>query len=404
VIAAVVALGGCGAHRMPAGRIAGDDLTVYAGVPMQGASSVTAVAILNGATLALEQMHGQIGRYRIALKPLDDATTHRGQWDPGQTTTDAHQVVTDPTAIGYIGDLNSGASAVSIPILNRAEIAQISPLNTAVGLTSGASGAAPGEPDKYYPTGLRTYARNVPNDTVQAAVQVKLQQSFGCTKTYVVDDGEVDGQDTANSFVLAAQAAGLDVVGTQEYDPHATDYTAFASGIASTGADCILISAITDSNAVLVTEQLAAALPAARLFGVAGLAETTYADPAKGGIPVELDPRVLITAAPLAPSLYPPSGRRFLADYTALFGTPELYAIFGYDAMTLMLEAISRATHGGRSTAQRSKVVKEIFSTRDRDSVLGPYTIDSGGDTSLNTYGVWRIVDGKLVFWKAVTG
>ena len=91
----------------------------------------------------------------------------------------------------------------------------MSPASTAVGLTSDAPGASPGEPQKYYPTKVRTYARLVPDDNVQAAVQVKLQQSLGCSTTYVVDDGEVDGLDMAMSFSDAARRAGLQVVSVQ---------------------------------------------------------------------------------------------------------------------------------------------------------------------------------------------
>ena len=43
----------------------------------------------------------------------------------------------DESAIAYIGDFNSGASAISIPILNEVPLPQISPSNTAIGLTRG---------------------------------------------------------------------------------------------------------------------------------------------------------------------------------------------------------------------------------------------------------------------------
>ncbi len=164
--------------------------------------------MVDGARLALEQDHARIGSYRVVLKALNDATAAQGEWDPGQTSVNAVQAAADPTTIGYIGDLDSGASAVSIPILNRPGIPQISPRSSAVGLTSGGAGRGPGEPAKYYPTHMRTFARVVPSDAVQAAVQVTLQQSAGCTKTYVLDDSEVDGEDLATSFGLAAQQLG----------------------------------------------------------------------------------------------------------------------------------------------------------------------------------------------------
>ena len=48
-------------------------------------------------------------------------------------------------------------------------------------------------------------------------------------------------------------------------------------------------------------------------------------------------------------------------------------------------------------------VLVAIFATRDRRSVLGQYSIDSGGDTTLDRYGADHVSQGRLVFWKALT-
>jgi branched-chain amino acid transport system substrate-binding protein len=314
----------------------------------------------------------------------------------------AHQAMNDRTTIGYIGEYNSGASAISIPLLNRMGIPQISPTSTAVGLTSNAIGAAPGEPEKYYPTGIRTYARVVPSDAIEATAQVRLQQQAGCNKTFILDDGEFDGDDAEASFQVAARAAHLRLAGVQTFDPRVKDYRPLAAAVAKSGADCVLISAITEDNAVLLTKDIAAAMPTAKIFGTGGLAESTYADPEQGGIPRSLDSRVLITAAPLGPTASPASGQAFYARYQQAHGDPEPYAIFGYEAMSLMLSAIARATDDGTKPAQRSKVRAAIFSTRNRKSVLGTYSIRPDGDTTLRRYGVYRVVGGHLQFWKEI--
>ncbi len=398
-------MAGCGSvDAVAKNRIAGKKLTIYAGVPLQGASAESGRAVVDGARLAVDQSHARIGSYRVVLKALNDATIAQGEWDPGQTSSNAVQAAGDPTAIGYIGDLDSGASAVSIPILNGAGIAQISPRSSAVGLTSNGAGASPGEPGKYYPTHVRTFARVVPSDAVEASVQVKLERSMGCTKTYVLDDGEVDGEDLATSFGLAAQGSGIHVIATQQFDPHATSYVALAQSLASSGADCVFISAISGSNAVPVTKQIASALPHARIFAGAGVAQSTYVSPASGGIPLADDARVLITSPALGESAYPPEARGFFAAFTRRYGPPQPDAILGYEAMRLMLNAIDRASHGGRRPVRRSAVVNAIFHTRGRRSVLGTYSIDADGNTTMTDYGVWRVVSGSLRFWKTVAG
>jgi branched-chain amino acid transport system substrate-binding protein len=401
-LSALAALAGCGTKEQAASSIRGRTLTVYASVPLRGGSGVSGRAVVSGAGLALAQVHGRIGDYRIALRVLDDATIKRGGWDPGQTTINARTAVLDPTTIAYLGDLDSGASAVSIPPLNRAGIPQISPTSTAVGLTSSAPGAFPGEPQKYYPSGVRTFARVVPNDTVQAIAQVRTQQALGCHRTYVLNDDEVDGADAARSFEVAAQAARLRLVGIQAFPRNATSYKPLAAGVAKTRPDCVLISADTESGAVPLTRQLAAAMPDVKIFGSDGLAESTFTDPAQGGIPASIDSRVILTAPTLAPSEYPTSAHAFNAAYRRRYGAVEPDSIFGYEAMSLLLSAIDRATHDGDDPATRSAVRKALFATRHRQSVLGTYSIDRDGDTTLRRFGVYTIVAGRLQFWKAI--
>ena len=421
ILAALVGLSACGSKEQTSGRVRGKVLTVYVSVPLRGVSRVSGAAVVSGARLALAQAHGRVGEYRIALKALDDATVARGGWDPGQTTINARAAVLDPTTIAYLGELNSGASAVSIPPLNRAGIPQVSPTSSAVGLTASAPGAFPGEPQKYYPSGVRTFARVVPNDTIQALAQVRVQQTMGCRTTYVLDDDEVDGADAARSFELAAQAARLGLVGVQAFPRDATSYTALAAGVAQTHPDCILISADTESGAVLLTTQLAAAMPDVKIFGSAGLAESTYTDSAEGGIPLALDSRVMILApTPGGPgAVGGPGGvggvgvvggsqltgaaSAFTSAYQRRYGAVEPDSIFGYEAMRLLLSAIARATAGGTEPAVRSKVRAAIFDTRDRRSPLGTYTIDRVGDTSLRRYGVYSIMAGRLTLWQAIT-
>jgi branched-chain amino acid transport system substrate-binding protein len=397
----VAALAGCGSSKPPEARIQGTTLTVYFSGPLQGASSSGAQAALDGARMALTETHGRVGKYRIALRALDDATPQSLGWDPSQTTVNARVAIQDQSTIGYLGEFNSGASAVSIPLLNRAGIAEISPASTAVGLTSAGPGSAPGEPQKYYPLGKRTFARVVPSDAIQAAALVRLQQTVGCHSTFVLDDGEVDGEDTALTYVLTAKAAGVRVVGVQIFQRHASDYRSLAAGVAGSGADCVLISAIDEPSAVLLTEQIADALPDARIFATNGLADSAYTDPLNGGIPSSLDGRVLLTSATLPPSLYPESGEAFLAQYTRAYGAPEPQAIYGYTAMALMLHAIAHATDGGRLAAYRSKVVAALVATARIRSPLGTYRIGASGDTTIDRYGIYRIVSGRLSFVEA---
>lgn len=404
-VSAALAVAGCGAAAATSPRpVAGRRLSVYLSLPFEGPSAPDGQAALGGVELALDAAHHRVGRYRITLQVLDDATPAARGWDPGQTLANARRAAADPRAIGYIGELNSGASAISVPQLNRAGIAQISPASTAVGLTSALPGASPGEPEKYYPAQRRTFVRVVPDDRVQATVQVRLQLQEGCERVVVLDDGEVDGRDGAASFAAAARAAGLTVAAVQEFDPRATDYRAFAATVAPTGAQCVLVSALPQSHTALLVAQVAAADPHVLFFAWSGLAVGGFTDPAQGGIPASLDPRVLVTVpAPVAADATP-AGRQVIADAARRFGAAGPLTLDGYEAMRLMLGAIARATDGGRRAARRGAVLTALFAGRRHHGVLGAYRVRADGDTTLDRYAVERVSDGRLVLWKAMTG
>src|SRR5215218_6067013 len=148
----------------------GDTLDIYSSLPLQGAQRPNTTDLVRGAQLALKQHGGKAGGFTIDYTSLDDSTAQAGAWTPEQTSANARKVAQDDAAVAYIGEFNSGASAISIPILNEVPIAQVSPANTAVGLTK-ELGAEPGEPDKYYPSGERNYGRVVPADFIQGAGQ-----------------------------------------------------------------------------------------------------------------------------------------------------------------------------------------------------------------------------------------
>ncbi len=194
------------------------------------------------------------------------------------------------------------------------------------------------------------------------------------------------------------------MIGVQAFPPRATSYAPLAASVAKTGADCVLISSLTESGAPLLVRQIGAAMSGAQIFGSAALAESTFTDQAEGGIPLTLDRRVLLTSPVVDPVAAPAAARAFYAAYQRRYGPPQPYAIFGYEAMRLMLNALTRASDDGRHSVLRSRVVDALLDTRDRQSVLGTYSITPSGDTTIRRYGVYRLVDGALHYWKAMEG
>jgi branched-chain amino acid transport system substrate-binding protein len=373
----------------------GKTLDIYSSLPMQGASRTQTTALTNGIKLALKQANNKAGDYTVKYTVLDDSTAQAGSWTPEATQANARKVAQDDSAGVYIGEFNSGASAISIPILNEAGVPQISPANTAVGLTSDEPGAAPGEPDKYYPGGTRTYARIVPKDTIQGAALATLMKQDGCTKVEMTNDKEVYGAGLSKNIQSSAEANGLTVIANDAIDKNAANYRSLAAKAKGAGADCFVYSGITANNAVQLYKDFAAALPDAKLYGPDGVAESGFVDPKEGGIPEAVAKRVKVTVATLSPDEYPPEGKKFFDDFTATYGekNPDPYAIYGYEAAQLALDAIKRS-----GTGEKADILKAIFATKDRSSVLGTYSIDENGDTTLTDYGVYSVGGGELKF------
>jgi branched-chain amino acid transport system substrate-binding protein len=398
--ALAMGVGACGGDDDDGGGGGGSEgggktLTVYSSLPLQGASRPQTTAMVNGIKLALEQAGNKAGDFTVKYQSLDDSTAQAGSWTPEATQANARKVAQDDSAGIYIGEFNSGASAVSIPILNEAGVPQISPANTAVGLTSDEPGASPGEPEKYYPSGQRTYTRIVPKDTIQGAALATVMKEDGCTNVQLANDKEVYGAGLARNIESSAEAQGLKIISNEAIDKNQPNYRALASKANGAGADCFIYSGITANNAVQLYKDFSAAIPDAKLYGPDGVAESGFADPKEGGIPNDVASKVKVTVATLSPDEYPPEGQEFFDQFEKKYGepNPDPYSIYGYEAMRLALDAIQRS-----GTGEKADIVKALFDTKDRQSVLGTYSIDENGDTTLTDYGVYTIKGGELEF------
>jgi ABC-type branched-subunit amino acid transport system substrate-binding protein len=98
-----------------------------------------------------------------------------------------------------------------------------------------------------------------------------------------------------------------------------------------------------------------------------------------------------------------PGGKTFLAGYEARYAgsSPSPYAILGYEAMSLGLSTIANLGSNGDS---KSAVRRALFATSDRSSVLGIYGFDRDGDTTLRTYGLYKVgPDGNPTFARTIT-
>jgi branched-chain amino acid transport system substrate-binding protein len=397
-----------GASRTSAGH-APPIVVVYSSLPISGPvsqpSTQQANAVLNGIELAWEQAKPRTGlvragQFRVKWVALDDSP-HGVGWNPFATVANARRVATDPRAVFYIGDFDSGASELSIPILNQAGIAQVSPGSTYVGLTEALKGVtSPGEPEKYYPTGDRTFFRIVPSDAVQAAADVQALRQAGCQKVAVANDKQPYGTGLAVMIATDAHAAGLEILSTP-VNPTASNYRAYAASIRSAGADCFEFAGSVSDGGVQITEDVHAALPHALILGPDEMCNSSWTNARDGGVPAAIDPSLECTMPTLGLLAYP-GGKQFLTGYQKVLRDPHAssYALFGYETMRLALDTIAGL---GSSGDHRAAIVRSLQDTRHRSSVIGTYGFKADGATTLDSYGLYKVgANGNPTFYKAL--
>jgi branched-chain amino acid transport system substrate-binding protein len=362
-------------------------LVVYSSLPLQGPAAEQSRAVVNGARLALEEAGGMAGTHAVRYDSLDNSTRRAGSWVPEAVFNNALKAAGDDATVGYIGDFNSGSSAISIPILNEAGIPQISPSNTYIGLTRGGTGTQPGEPDKYYPAGTRTYFRIAPNDRVQGAALAGAMRDRGCRRIASISDGDPYGRGVAAFTRRTARRLGLRIVLAEKLVRNAPRYRALARRVRRARAQCVAYAGITPNGAVPLYRAIARRAPGAKLFGGDGIAERAF-------VRRRIARRVIMTVNTLPPAALPPAGQDFFRRYSARYGdaTPDPYAAYGYESMRLILDAVAAVG------PDRRAMVEWLRDVRNRPSPFGPYSFDRFGDTTLRAYGLYTARRKQLIY------
>ena len=349
----------------------------------------------------LSQHDWKAGGKSIGFQSCDDATAQAGSWDSAKCSANARAYANNESILGIVGTFNSGCAKLEIPVANRAPngpLAYVSPANTYPGLTQGGPGTESGEPDNYYPTGKRNYARVVWNDQFQGAADAQFAKEQGFKKVYVLTDKETYGNGIATLFGQYAKKLGITVLpGKPEaWDKKASSYDAVASKIKSSGADSVFLGGIVCNNGGKLIKDLRAGLgPDVTLFGPDGWtpiddATIKTAGPASEGM--------FITQPGIPTDQLKGAGKTFVDDFTAEKGkAPDPYTVYAAQAAEVLLKAIDDAK------AERDQVASKLFNQEFTDSILGDFEIDENGDTTLGTVSVWQVKDGKGEFVKLIT-
>lgn len=360
---------------------------------MTGSSLGISQSIVNGIKQAIAQTNSTAcnGKLKIDYEALDDATAAAGKWDPAQETGNANTAVADRTVVAYIGTFNSGAAKLSIPILNQANLVMVSPANTYPGLTKQGKGEA-NEPNVYYPNGKRNFARVVPADDLQGSAAANFAKLLGVKRVYILDDQELYGKGIADIFDSTAKKLGLQVLGHEGIDPKATDYKALMTKIKALNPDLIYFGGITSNNAGQLVKDMrnVGMTPAqVKFMGPDGIFDQAFIDAAGkdaegsyatfGGVPAkELKG----------------AGKTWYESYKKQYNAePEAYAAYGYEAAKAVVNGINKVCKNDRAAIRDA-----VMNTKDFKGLLGTWSFDANGDTTLTTLSGNQVKNGKWVF------
>ena len=367
-------------------------IKIFSSLPRTGSARAQTDTIVNGIKLALDEAGHKAGDFTIEYEDLDDATASAGQWTAEAETANANRAVKDPDVMVYIGTYNSGAAKVAMPILNRAGIAMISPANTWPGLTKPDVGD-PGEPDVYRPTGKINYFRVVPADDLQGALAADWAKDMGVKKVYVLDDNEVYGRGIARLFHERCEAedVGIEVLGHESIDAKSQEFKSLMTKIKGLNPDLVYFGGTTQSKGGQLAKDLVAAGLDAKLMVPDGCMEEAFIQSAGAD---NLNGRCFVTFGGLPPDKLEGKGKEFVDKYVAKYGgQPEAYAIYGYEAAKVALEAIRKA-----GKKDRQAIVEACTSIKEFEGALGTWSFDENGDTTMRVLSGNTVKDGKFEF------
>jgi branched-chain amino acid transport system substrate-binding protein len=399
VAALAFAAAGCGGEDEGDGgggaqQEGGQTVKIVSDLPLQGSDRPQTEQMVRAIEFYLESVDMKAGDFTLEFESFDDSTAAKGAWDEAKCAENARTYAGDDSIVAVIGTYNSGCAAIEIPILNEASLAMCSPANTYAGLTHEAPGTEAGEPDKYYPTGTRNYARVVASDDNQGRVGADfMKDELGVTKVYVLNDKELYGKGVADAFAASAEEVGLEVVANEGWDKDAPNYRALMTKIRDSGADGIYIGGISTNNGgQLMKDKVSVVGPHNDVQVVVSDGFVISSLFPESGGPKNVD-GIYGTAPTIPPEQVTGAGKEFADAFSQEEGKPlEVYTIYAAACAQAVVEAIAN------SDGSRESVVEQLFQVNLEDTVVGPISFDENGDPQEKFETIYQAERGQFRF------
>ena len=366
------------------------DALIVADFPMQPFDAPVTLAMVQAIEFVLRQDGFRAGQYKVALQSCDDATVPANSYTEEKCAANAKRYSATPSVIAVIGPYNSGCASAQIAIANRAKpgpLPIVSPTTSYVGLTRSAPGVLPGDPKRYYPTGVRNFARIYPSDDMQGAGDAVLAKRLGVRHPYVFldDPNEGYGGTLAPGFATAAKRLGLDVIGPESPRPR-DGFAALGKRLQREGVDGVFVGGLSNDRTNEFIRAMRRSLgPQAVIIAPDGFLPAAEQEHNIGPEAVGMYISGGVVTRP--DDQLPAAGREFVRKFRATQrGRPvDVYAPYAAQAAEVLLKAIAN------SDGTRASVSRELLRVRLRDGIFGPFAFDKNGDPAASLLPIFRV-------------
>jgi ABC-type branched-subunit amino acid transport system substrate-binding protein len=357
-VAASASLSACGDEQQEPTRVRGDTLSIYASLPAHGVEARAGDAAALGMRQALAEAGARSGGRDVRLVLMPSTRAGDESWDPGTVEANADRASSDPTTIAYLGELDRGASAVSLPVTNRERILQVSPADALTSLTRRPPGRPRAGPERYYPGELRSFIRLVAPDLVAARGIVAEIATLGIRRLAIVSgDGIADRE--LEGMIIGLIGEGRPRTITRVTAPDREDspesVPELVDELTDAEPEAIVYAAPDGPRTRAALAAISASLPTLPLI----------LGPALGGnAPASAAVRACMGASAAPEDDLSSRDRRRLKQLRDSAGQPDLgvEALLGYDAMRLTLAAIDEAGPDRVAVTRAAKALWQRFS------------------------------------------
>ena len=298
----------------------------------------------------------------------------------------ATKLAGDDEVIGVVGTLNSSVSQSLQPVLNSANIVEISPANTGTSVTMGPD---PANPKRAYPN----YFRTCTNDAVQGPFAGRYLYEQGYKKIATIHDKKTYGQGLAGFVTEAYKGAGGEIVAAETINPEDTDFSAVISRVKAAKPEAVFYGGEYPQAGPLSQQAKSAGLTVP-LMGGDGIFDPVYIELA--GKTSEGDLATSVGAPTDDRSIRPSSS----SATTRLPASRSLTRRTGHTPMTRRTRSSMRLK---TSLASASDAKSARAATIDAvgkvsfDGANGKVEFDEFGDTTNKVITAYEVKDGKWV-------